>query len=165
MIEVKLRNNLILLLDDQDAWVVENYSLVADRRGGTWYVRAQEKGPGAARKPKHYLHRMLMGFPVGMDIDHKDGNGLNNQRNNLRVANRTQNNLNRQLSSTNRSGYKGVFWNAQRGRWYAKLTVDGVTRKKGYFITAEEGAIAYSQLVITHACEFGRLSEPGSETH
>lgn len=161
MMEIKLREDLILLLDDQDVWAVEKYSLVADRRGSTWYVPAQEKGAGAARKPKHYLHRLLMGFPEGMDVDHRDGNGLNNLRSNLRVATRTQNSLNRDRSSTNSSGYKGVFWNAQRGKWYARLTVSGIGRKRGYFATPEEAAQAYDQLVTAHAAEFGRLNAAG----
>lgn len=46
MMEIKLREDLILLLDDQDVWAVEKYSLVADRRGSTWYVVHKKKEPG-----------------------------------------------------------------------------------------------------------------------
>lgn len=158
MISIQIKGSLILLLDEADAWVLEKYSITADRRSGTWYVRAQEKGPGASRKPKLYLHRLLMSPPTGMDVDHKDGNGLNNQRSNLRVASRTQNSLNRGPSPLNKSGFKGVYWNAQREKWYARLVVSKVARKRGYFVTAEQAAAAYDALVVEHAHEFGRLN-------
>jgi len=111
---------------------------------------------GAARKPKLYLHRILMGSPEGMDIDHRDGNGLNNCRSNLRVATRAQNSANRGRSAVNTSGFKGVFWNADRGKWYARISVAGKATKRGYFETPELAAAAYSELVAQQEPDFGK---------
>ena len=67
------------------------------------------------------MHRMIMKPPRNREIDHIDGNRLNNQRNNLRLATSSQNKANRCPRKDNRSGYKGVSWHAQRQCWTARI--------------------------------------------
>lgn len=156
MIEHRLKSGMTILLDDCDAWVLEQFSLCADRKGAVTYVRAQKKGTGAAKAKKEYLHRLIMGLP-DLEVDHRDMNGLNNTRGNLRLSTKSQNNHNKNMQSRNTSGFKGVYWNKIRCRWFAKIKVMDKEYKRGYFHTAEEAASAYADLAKKHEPEFCRL--------
>jgi hypothetical protein len=96
--------------------------------------------------------------PKGMEIDHKDGDGLNNQRSNLRLASKKQNQANRGAPTNNRSGYKGVSANG-RGGWRASIFVDGKTRRVGDYDTPLEAARAYNQAALAAFGEFAKLNE------
>lgn len=73
------------------------------------------------------LHRMIIGegnIPKGFEVDHKDRNPLNNVRSNLRIATKSQNNINRS-QKTGVSGQRGVYWDKRRNWWVAKIVVEG----------------------------------------
>ncbi len=97
-------------------------------------------------KNKPYLlHRLIaeragIHIPAGHEIDHVDGNGLNNARFNLRAATREQNMHNAPLQSDNRSGVKGVSLHAC-GRWQATIRAHGKQHYLGLFATVEEAAV------------------------
>ena len=80
-----------------------------------------------------------------IDIDHRDGNTLNNQRDNLRIATRTQNNANAKTPKDNRSGYKGVSFDKARGKYQAQCRVNGKKKHLGYFTTSQEAYAAYKR--------------------
>lgn len=77
------------------------------------------------------LHRLILDAPVGTEVDHRNGDRLDNRRENLRLASRAQNASNRGLSVANRSGFKGVRWHRGTGRWEARIKVDGRDRYLG----------------------------------
>lgn len=83
-------------------------------------------------------------WPVG-EIDHIDGNSLNNAIANLREATRSQNSFNRGQQVTNTSGFKGVCWHKNRCKWAASITVDRKQKHLGYFPTAELAHAAYCE--------------------
>jgi len=64
------------------------------------------------------MHRLLIGTPKGLETDHRNRNKLDNRRKNLRIVDRSQNSLNTKIRNDNKSGYKGVFWRADRNKWY-----------------------------------------------
>lgn len=105
-----------------------------------------------------YLHRHLMDAPDGMDVDHRDGNGLNNRRANLRVATRAENMRNQRLSAANTSGYKGVVWSKAAGKWQAQIKFNKRTRVIGYFVSLEDAAAAYAIASAELHREFGRVA-------
>lgn len=102
------------------------------------------------------MHRVILGLEKGdkLEGDHKDGNGLNNQRRNLRVATRTENHHNRTKYKTNTSGFKGV--SAKSNRWMAKINIGGKAKHLGYFDTPELAAAAYAKAAKKHHKEFAR---------
>jgi len=105
-------------------------------------------------------HRWILGEPEGLQVDHIDGNGLNNQRHNLRVATRQQNMCNQPKYTNNTSGYKGVsFDNSSRLRpWAANIQANGKTKKIGRYATADLAAEAYNKAAIELHGEFTHLN-------
>ena len=88
--------------------------------------------------------------------DHRDGNPLNGQWNNLRDATRRQSAQNMGRRSHNKSGFKGVFWNKQANRWQARITYGGKQRYLGQFDTAEEAYAKYCEVAARAFGEFFR---------
>ncbi len=133
------------------------------------------------------VHRLIMGFPEGMHVDHINGNGLDNRKENLRVCTPSQNSMNKKLRSDSTTGYKGVYKckpTVHRKKYVSKKTgevtyhksthnyknkpyvtrvgIPGTSGKKktvGYFATAEEAAQAYNDYVIKEFGEFAYLNE------
>ena len=155
--EIPLTRNLCALIDAKDL------PLVADIR---WHARPRQSslggfyavnGRGGARPTKHgcrYMHRLIIGAADHQFVDHINGNGLDNRRCNLRVADLWQNNVNR--DSISASGYRGVY--PERNRFVVRLRA----RKKriwgGTFECPVEAARAYDKLALVHHGEFARLN-------
>lgn len=111
---------------------------------------------------KVLMHRLIMNVPESMEVDHIDGNGLNNRRSNLRVCTRSQNGKNRKLAKNNKSGYHGVhFANTEKRkkRWVASIRVNGIKRVIGRFYTPLEAAHAYNRVALQNHKEFASLNK------
>jgi hypothetical protein len=105
------------------------------------------------------LHRFLMGFPDAQ-VDHRDGNKLNNTRNNLRLADNLSNSRNRS-SAAHSSRFKGVCWHKTCKAWVVGITVSG--RKKKYlgsYQSEEDAARAYDEAARVEFGEFAKLNFP-----
>jgi len=92
-----------------------------------------------------------------LSIDHVDGNGLNNQKANLRVASHAENCANRRINRNNTSGFKGVSKNKER--WQAYIRVAYRQIHLGYFDTPEEAAEAYDRAAIAYFGEFAKTNK------
>jgi hypothetical protein len=136
-IEVPLTQGQWAIIDIADAPEILCYRWYAHRRvGGLIY--AGRRGPA---RSLCYMHQVVCGAADCREIDHRDRNGLNNRRANLRKCETRQNQGNAHLRADNTSGFKGVgFW---RGKWRANIRVDGKRVYLGGFETAEEAARAY----------------------
>ncbi len=99
-----------------------------------------------------YMHREILKTPKGKETDHIDGNKINNRRKNLRVANRSQNSLNKAASKGKTSRYKGVCWDTEKGKWLAQIQVSGRPRRRvkflGRFQKEKDAASAYNKAAI-----------------
>jgi hypothetical protein len=114
------------------------------------------------------LHRLILGTDSGLDTDHRDGNPLNNRRNNLRPATHAQNMANKAAHRNNKSGLKGVH-RAPIGKgggrpWRATIQANKQRHFLGTFATAEQAARAYDEAARKHHGEFGRPNFPGEVT-
>jgi hypothetical protein len=137
VLKIKLKHGIALFDDDDypklcDMWW---YSVLC--RPTCCYV---EHAWRTGKKMNHIkMHKLLL--PVEnpqLQIDHIDGNGLNNQRSNLRIVTKRQNSQNKHVPKT--SKYPGVSWNKRNKKWIAYIQVDGINRYLGSYI--EEG-LAY----------------------
>ncbi len=106
------------------------------------------------------LHRVIAersGLVIDdLDVDHRDGDGLNNRRENLRPATTAQNQHNSRRHRDNTSGVKGVSWNEMNQNWEARIQVNKQRTFLGTFATKEEAAVAYAEAAETHHRDFAR---------
>lgn len=112
---------------------------------------------------KYQAHRLAWAFMTGISpakqIDHINGDRLDNRWTNLREATSGENHYNAGLSKRNRSGFKGV--GLHRGLWRAKLNHNGKCIHVGYFKTAEEAHAAYCAAARQHHGEFANFGRKG----
>ena len=94
--------------------------------------------------------------PDDLQIDHSDGNKLNNAISNLRLATNAENGRNRGVASNNRSGLKGVRLRVGTRKWEARIRVNGVEIYLGLHSTAESAHAAYCKAATEHFGEFAR---------
>src|SRR3990167_5189242 len=105
------------IVDDEDFEKVNGLS---------WTVLIGQTGiKYAVHKPRYksfiYLHRLVMNAPSGIIVDHKNRNGLDNRKSNLRLCNYSENAINSKCFKHNTSGYKGVYWDKTREKWGAQI--------------------------------------------
>src|SRR5258708_31375254 len=141
---IVLTRGKVAIVDDEDYEDLSKYK---------WYCFKTRKYSYGSRgvwidgKSVHILmHRQIMGFPEGMMVDHKDFDGLNNQRSNLRVCTRGQNTTHSKVQ-INKHGYRGIvkFRDVGHGKpWGAFVRIYGGKRKYlGTFCTAVEAALDF----------------------
>lgn len=114
------------------------------------------------RRQTIYMHREVMGLPVefdGREVDHKDHDGLNNTRENLRVATRQQNTQNRtKQTNPSSSTYKGVSFHKATGKWDARITVNKTLIRLGLFADETQAAAAYDKAATSYFGEFAQTN-------
>jgi hypothetical protein len=152
-------------IDEEDAYLLSTEAgfnfQVQDRSTSNYqrfYVKARRNRNGTA---KPYLHRLIVEAPSGSDVDHINGDGLDNRRCNLRVTDRSQNMAN-QRRPAGTSGYRGVR-QSNGGRckpWTAILTVNGQAIRSCGHPTAEAAARARDAMALEHFGEHAVLNFP-----
>jgi len=164
-----------ILIEGNTARVIltQGYSAIIDASdvslvsGRNWYAWVGPSGVYAVHcKNRHTvrMHRIIMGNPQGLQIDHIDMNGLNNRRGNLRVATRSQNKCNMAARADNSSGLKGAHRHVCSGRWTSKIGIRGRQIYLGCFDTPEEAHEAYCNAVSEYHKEFARTAINASGT-
>ena len=149
---IPLTKGRFAMVDDEDFEKVNQFRWRLLKNGRNEYAQAWIK----SNNPKRlvYLHQFIMGFPGGF-IDHKDGDGLNNQKFNLRTCSNSQNNANAKKRIDNTSGFKGVSFHKNRGRWCAKINNTHI----GIFDSPIEAAIAYDTTALKVFGEFALTNQ------
>lgn len=160
MIEIPLTQNKVALIDDEDFELVSSYTWVAaqDKQRECWYAVAWNRGVGGTDIS---LHRLIMGVDdPHIDVDHKDTDGLNNQKSNLRLCTRMQNKQNSKPYRGGSSRYKGVSRRSTpRGdRFTAYIRVNRHLFYIGIFSDEVEAAQAYDKAALEHFGEFARIN-------
>jgi hypothetical protein len=117
-------------------------------------------GPRIGRRTI-YLHNVIaeraeLVVPDGFDVDHEDGDRMNNRRLNLRPATRSQNSCNAAMYKNNTSGAKGVWWSKKESRWIAAVWLDKKPVRLGAFRSFEEARVAREEAAARHYGEFAR---------
>lgn len=149
--KIRLTKGKVALVDAADFDFLNQWGWYAHNERGRWYAVR-----GA--KPQLRMHRIILGMPEGYDSDHRDGNGLNNQRCNLRICTRSQNHMNRHRIR-GRSIYKGVSWHKGGKKWEAHITLNGKHLHLGLFTSETEAAIAYNEAALKYHGEFARINK------
>ena len=154
----------VALVDDEDygllmqyRWHVKESFDSEGRRTGGPYARTNIY-LGDRRTVSLFMHQLLTGFA---ETDHRDGDGLNNQRSNLRPATSGQNNVNRPKQSGGCSSqFKGVSWHRRRRKWQAYAQVNGRIKYLGCFDDETEAARVRDAAALEAWGEFARPQLP-----
>lgn len=173
---VPLPGGLVALVDDQDAERVLTHRWHTKRKSAdptkVYVQRTVRLEPGRrGRKTSLALHRFILDAPEGLFVDHRNGDPLDNRRENLRICTVRENSTNI-VSSKNRKagGFKGVSWNRNAGKWEAYIGAGAVgpngRRRRmylGLFADPADAARAYDAAAALHFGEFAALNFPVAE--
>ena len=111
------------------------------------------------------LHREIMNAPKGMEVDHRDSDGLNNRRYNMRVVTQGQNRFNTRYRIIASGGYRGVS-DLRNGRYAAIISLSGKLKYLGTFDDPIEAALVWDAAALSHrGAEFARLNFPTDKDH
>lgn len=151
-----LTQNKVALVDDSDYEplnAVKWYAIFLNRE--RWYARRKLPRDGGPAKTLD-MHRVLI--PNVSEVDHKNGDGLDNRRDNLRAATRAQNMANSRKRSGGSSQFKGVSWGKRDSIWQAKITKAGKCFYLGNFVLEKDAAMAYDAAAREYFGEFANIN-------
>lgn len=153
---ILLTQGKVAVVDDADYLKLSKFSWCSVRDHNTWYAcRAETVSPN--KQKRILMHREIIGGTL--KIDHRDGDGLNNRRHNLRPASTSQNGQNRRKFASASSRFKGVSLHARDGRWQARIKAGAKRIQLGYFDEELDAARAYNDAAKKHFGEFANLND------
>lgn len=127
-----------------------------------WCMNVTLQGKRYARRTQGrktiYMHRALMNPPEGMEVDHINGNGLDNRRKNLRVCTKAEYQQNSKKRTGKSSCFKGVCWDSSGRKWRSRITVKGRQLQIGQFESELEAAEAYDEEAFYYFGTFARTN-------
>lgn len=161
-VRIPLANNRgIVLVDAIDTDLLAfRWKILLPKTGGQYACR---NTGGHQNNRAIYMHRLIMSRILGRElergeiVDHKDGNGLNNCRDNLRLATKSTNSQNAKRRIDASSGFKGVTWNKAANRWQGQINVNGRHIYLGLFDTPEAAYAAYCKAAHEYFGDFARF--------
>lgn len=160
MIEIFLTRGKTTIIDDEDYVLVKKHKWFAKK---DYHTYGTEKFYANTRivvegKPKIIqMHRIILGAEEGQLVDHKNGDGLDNRRENLRFASYSDNARNK--ASIGVSSYKGVYWKKKNCKWCSQIWTGDKKIHLGLFDYEEDAAKAYNKAAQEYFGEFARLNE------
>lgn len=151
--EIKLTGGYTTIVDDQD---------FDDLNKFRWFYSCgyARRDPQINKiKNRVYLHRQVLGLSSNLgDVDHINGNKLDNRRSNLRLCTHQNNIRNQAIRSNNKSGYKGVSWDKSRNLWESRIYYKNKLLSLGRFKNAVDAAKVYNKASLNYFGEFSRIN-------
>lgn len=154
MKEIQLSKGKIAIVDDNCAIEILERNWHYHNRGyaGTNVIKNGKRGI-------ILMHRVIMDAPKGVEVDHVNGNKLDNRKENLRLCTHAQNMQNKKIYKSNIQGFKGLTFIKGTGNIRARINKNGKEINLGMFATAEEAAKAYNEAAIKYFGEFANLNK------
>lgn len=155
--EIKLTQGKIALIDDDDYNRVKNYSWCAHNEGSNWYAVTSIKNGNKHSTMR--MHRLIMNAKPNKIMDHINGNGLDNRKENLRFCTHRENSRNKKAIIGRTSIYKGVSLRKSTGKFEAYININLKRKHLGFFIDEIQAAKAYNKAAKKHYGKFAKLNE------
>jgi hypothetical protein len=157
MKRIPITQGYTALVDDSDYDLLSQYNWQASvRPSGTVYATRK----GRVGDPQTVqMHRQILKAPTDREVDHIDGDGLNNCRSNLRLCTRSQNARNVPGWPNSLSLRKGVYWSESHKKWESRIMANHRSYSLGYFDTIGKSAYAYNLAADICHGEFARPNE------
>ncbi len=164
--EIPLTQGRAALVDDEDYEYLSQWKWLYHRgyaRRGVM-IPASER-TGAIKQKIAHMHRVIINAPAHLQVDHINGNRLDNRRSNLRLATQSQNIQNSRKHQTyggdaTSSQYKGVYWDRGAQKWKSRVTLNKKSAHLGHFSSEIDAARAYDEAARKHYGEFALLNFP-----
>jgi len=134
------KENTYTIINKNDYPIIKNYCwrVLKTEYGNTFYACASLRSTYNYEHKNILMHRLLLSPIDEYVVDHKDGNGLNNRRNNIRICTHLQTSMNRKKNTNNSSGIAGVFWSSTYNKWEVGITIGHKQRFLGRFTNKED---------------------------
>lgn len=162
MKEIILTQGKVAKVDDTDFEWLSQWNWFAHKGSGNRLRFYAERGDYTSGRRKSVLMHREIAKRMGIDTrpDHRDCDGLNNQRSNLRDATEDQNNQNRRKQLGATSQFKGVYWSKTEQKWCARIFVAGKRVQLGLFKDEKSAGRAYDAAARKHFGQFARINFP-----
>lgn len=138
--KISLTRGMFALVDDDDYEYLSKFKWRVQKQKNSCYASKYNPDGSETR-----MHREIVGAREGYDVDHIDGNGLNNQKENLREVTRRQNNQNLHVATS--SVFPGVSRHKRSGKWQSTVKVNGKQKWLGQYDSEKEAFSAYCEFV------------------
>ncbi|KKK90400.1 hypothetical protein LCGC14_2723370, partial [marine sediment metagenome] len=140
---IKLSQGCEALVDDKDFEMLNKFNWCVIKSRNTFYARRTKWNGNKSHSI--IMHRLIMGLEKGdgSQIDHRDGNGLNNIKSNLRLCTSSQNRQN-QFAIEGNVNFKGVGFNKRSGKYRARIMKHGEQYSLNEHKTPKQAALAYN---------------------
>jgi hypothetical protein len=157
--KIRLTEGKFTLVDQNDFYWLNNFDWFTKKNNKSFYAVRLDND--CAKWPTMVsMHRQIMNSPKGLLVDHRNLDGLDNRRSNLRIATYSENNCNRLKKKNTSSRFVGVCWEKTKSRWVTHIRHNGKIIYLGLFKSEIDAANAYDQAARMYHKEFAHLNFP-----
>lgn len=160
MKKIALSRGLFALVDDDDYEFLNQWKWYARKDRHNYYALRNDYkrlDAGVYYQKTIFMHRLIMAVSEShILVDHRDNDGLNNQKNNLRICTHQENSMNKKKRVKSSSVYKGVTWHKRIKRWEAQIQFKGKHYHLGFYDVESEAADAYDSASKKHHGDFAK---------
>ena len=151
--QIPLTKCKFAIVDDDDYEYLSSFKWCVNAQG--YAIRGFRRN-GA--KIQVRMHLLVKPRGEGQEVDHINGDKLDNRKSNLRIVTRKQNSYTTK-ARPGTSSHKGVSWSKQKNRWRSRITVNGREIHLGLFCNEIDAAKAYNDAALKHYGEYAKLNK------